>query len=82
MDVDRLADFCAENDNRSAQIIQIENGKAVWAAALCAALAALGIACSIHASYIAEQAAMEARVFQEKVNRLQGQFDAYKEQRK
>ncbi len=75
-------DLNVSTDNRSASIIQIDNGKAVAAVAICAAFAGLALAMSIHATYIAQQAAMEARVFQEKANQLNGKFDAYKEMKK
>ena len=54
-------------DNRSAQIIQIENGKAVWAVAICASFAALGVGLSAFAVYTATQAKMEARILQQHV---------------
>ena len=36
MDTDRVQDFCAEASERSAQVIQIDNGKHVAAVAFCA----------------------------------------------
>lgn len=68
--------------DRSAAVIQIDNGKAIAAVAICAAFAALGVGLSVHATYTAQQAAMEARLFQEKANKLQGQLDALQEMRR
>ncbi len=53
--------------DRSASIIQIENGKAVAAVAICAAFASLGVGLSVFACYTATQAAMEARILAQHV---------------
>lgn len=67
------------NDGHGNQSIIIDAGKYMAAVAICAAFAALGVGLSVHATYVAQQAAMEARLFQEKANKLQGQFEAIKE---
>jgi len=59
-----------EQGERSAQVIQIENGRAVLAVTLCGIVAALGVGFSAFAIYTAQQAAMEARLAQEKLNEL------------
>ncbi len=55
-------DLNVSTDNRSASIIQIDNGKAVAAVAICAAFAALGVALSVHAYFTARDAATEYRI--------------------
>lgn len=71
MDTDRIPDFNAECDERSAQIIQIENGRAVWVGALSAGLAGIAIALAIFAFYTASQAAMESRLLLQHVMELE-----------
>jgi hypothetical protein len=71
-----------DQGERSASIIQIDNGKTIAAVAICAAFAALGVGFSTFAVYTAQQAAMEARVFQEKANKLTGELEALKEARR
>lgn len=51
-----------ECTDRSAQIIQIENGRAVLAVTLCGIVAALGVGFSAFAIYTAQQARMETRL--------------------
>lgn len=73
MDTDRIADFCAETGERSAQIIQIENGRAVWVGALSAGLAGIAVSLAIFAFYTASQAAMESRLLLQHVMQLEAQ---------
>lgn len=68
-----------QQGERSASVIQIDNGKAIAAVAICAAFAALGVGLSVHATYVSQQAAMESRLLQEKVNKLQARYDAQEE---
>ena len=71
MDADRIPDFCAENGERAAQIIQIENGRAVWVGALASGLAGIAVALAIFAFYTASQAAMESRLLLQHVMQLE-----------
>jgi uncharacterized protein HemX len=59
-----------DQGERSASIIQIDNGRTVAAVAICAAFAALGVGASAFAVYLAQQSAMEQRVTQEKYNQM------------
>ena len=60
-----------ETGERGATVIQIENGKALWAVALCASFAALGVGLSVFAAYTAQQAAMESRLLLQHVMALE-----------
>jgi hypothetical protein len=71
MDVDRVPDFEANNGERGAQVIQIENGKAVWAVSICGVLAGFAAALSIFAFYTASQSAMESRLLLQHVMELE-----------
>lgn len=75
MDDNYPPDVEANCDNRSAQIIQIENGRAVLATTLCGVIAALGVGLSAFAIYISQQAAMEARVLEQSVMELKPRVD-------
>ena len=54
----------ADNDNRSAQVIQIDSGKHVAVVALCAALCAGSMVYAMLANTKAEDARMESRMLQ------------------
>lgn len=62
--VDRDPYIQAENDNRSAQVIQIDSGKHVAVVALCAALCAGSMVYAMLANTKAEEAKMESRMLQ------------------
>ncbi len=62
MDTDRIPDFNAECDERSAQVIQIDNGKHVAAVAVCAAICGLSLAVALWAGYQAQVMTTEYRV--------------------
>lgn len=64
---------------RSASIINIDNGKTVAAVAICAAFAALGVGLSSFAVYTATQSAMETRILQENVRAVQAEAKARQE---
>lgn len=73
MDADRALDFDATNGERGAQVVQIENGKAVWAVSICGVLAGFAAALAIFAFYTASQAAMESRLLLQHVMALEAQ---------
>lgn len=60
--MDRDPFINAETDNRSASVIQIDNGKHVVVVALCAALCAITACFSIFAFYQATLAERESRM--------------------
>lgn len=62
MDTDYPRDFEATCDNRSAQVIQLDNGKAVAAVALCAAFSAACAVLAVWAAFEARDAQTEYRV--------------------
>lgn len=62
MDTDRLPDFEANCSDRSAQVIQIDNGKAVAAVAVCAAICGLSLAVALWAGYQAQLMTTEYRI--------------------
>lgn len=80
MDDEYPPDVEATCDNRSAQIIQIENGRAVLAVTLCGVVAALGVGFSAFAVYTAQTAAMEARVLEQSVMELKPRVDQLEKQ--
>ena len=57
--------------DRSALLIQIDNGKAVAAVAICAAICGISMAFSVWSAWTATQAAMEARLLQQHVMKLE-----------
>lgn len=61
---DRIEDYASEAsaDNRSAQVIQIDSGKHVYLAAICAAMCGLAVAVSVWSAFTARDAATEARM--------------------
>lgn len=60
-----------DQGERSASIVQIDNGRTVAAVAICAAFAALGVGLSAFAVYTSQMAVMENRISQEKLNKLE-----------
>lgn len=60
-------------DGASSNVIRIDFGKTMSAVAVCAAFAALGVGLSAFAVYTATQAAMEARILQQHVTKLEVQ---------
>lgn len=56
--------FEANVDHQSAQVIQIDNGKAIAIAAMCAALCGISMAVSVWAAYTARDAETESRLTQ------------------
>ncbi len=62
MDTDRVPDFEANNGERGAQIIQIDNGKAVAAVAVCAAFSAACAVLAVWSAFEARDAQTEYRV--------------------
>lgn len=73
---DQFARVSAQVDNRSASVIQIDNGKAVNAVAICAAFCGLCLGVSIWAAYTARDAATEARLAEYEVSKLRGDVDS------
>lgn len=65
-----------DQGDRSASIINIDNGKTVAAVAICAAFAALGVGLSAFACYTATQSAMEARLLQQHVYLLEAKQES------
>lgn len=68
--VDAFGEFHAENDNRSAQVIQIDSGKHVAVVAICSALCAICAGFAFYAYQVAKVAERESRMLQYYVNRL------------
>lgn len=64
MVTDQPLDFEANNDNRSAQVIQIDSGKHLSVVAVCAALCGLSGALAIWAAHTAAVATKETRLTQ------------------
>ena len=81
MDTDYPRDFEAACDNRSAQVIQIENGRAVWVGALAAGLSGIAVALAIFAFYTASQAAMESRLLLQHVMNIEAKQESDHAQR-
>lgn len=77
-DLDELMrDFaCPDVREQSASVIQIDNGKAVNAVALCAAFCGLCLGVSIWAAYTARDAATEARLTQYELSKLRSDVDS------
>jgi hypothetical protein len=63
-------------DNQSASVIQIDNGKAVNAVAICAAFSGLCLGVAIWSAYTARDAATEARLTQYELSKLRGDVDS------
>jgi uncharacterized protein HemX len=68
-----------DQGERSASIVQIDNGKTVAAVAICAAFAALGVGLSAFSVYTAQQSAMEARILSQQVIELRAELNNRKE---
>jgi hypothetical protein len=60
----------AENDNRSAQVIQLDNGKHMSVVAICTALCALAAGLAFYAYHVATIAEKETRMLEYYVNLL------------
>jgi hypothetical protein len=73
---DQFARVSAQVDNQSASVIQIDNGKAINAVAICAAFCGLCLGVSIWSAYTARDAATEARLAQYEVSKLRGDVDS------
>jgi hypothetical protein len=64
-----------DQGERSASIVQIDNGKTVAAVAICAAFAALGVGLSAFAVYTSQQSAMEARILSQQVVEMRAELN-------
>lgn len=65
-------DFDASNDNRSAQVIQIDSGKHVQVVATCAILCALSACLALFAAYTGVKAERETRMLEYYTMELDG----------
>lgn len=68
--VDAFGEFHAENDGRSAQVIQIENGKQTNTVVICAVLCAICACIAVYALGVAKSSETETRMLEYYVNRL------------
>lgn len=74
MESDPPLDFDATASNRSAQVIQIDNGRHLSVVALCAALCGLSAALSVWSAYAAVRSERETRMLQYYVNEVDGKL--------
>jgi hypothetical protein len=68
--------FSAVASGRAAQVIQIDNGKALNVVAICAAFCGFCLGVSIWSAYTARDAATEARLAQYELSQLRSDHDS------